>query len=233
MINIINLNKKYRNKIILDNINLNIEKGKIIGLLGPNGSGKTTLMKILLNITKEDNGEIYINNKKKSEETNKYISFLPDAPFIDKDLSINEARNYFKFFYTDFNDKKFENLINKLNLNLKDKIKNLSKGNIEKLNLILILSRDAKIYILDEPIAGVDIVTRNEILKLIIENISDESTAIISTHLIKDIEHIFDQVMFLKDANIDKIYNVEDIRINKNISVEDLYLEYFGGENYD
>ena len=190
-------------------------------------------MKILLNITKEDNGEIYINNKKKSEETNKYISFLPDAPFIDKDLSINEARNYFKFFYTDFNDKKFENLINKLNLNLKDKIKNLSKGNIEKLNLILILSRDAKIYILDEPIAGVDIVTRNEILKLIIENISDESTAIISTHLIKDIEHIFDQVMFLKDANIDKIYNVEDIRINKNISVEDLYLEYFGGKNHD
>lgn len=233
MINIKNLNKKYRNKIILDNINLNIEKGKIIGLLGPNGSGKTTLMKILLNITKEDNGEIYINNEKKSEETNKYISFLPDVPFIDKDLSINEARNYFKFFYTDFNDKKFENLINKLNLNLKDKIKNLSKGNIEKLNLILILSRDAKIYILDEPIAGVDIVTRNEILKLIIENISDESTAIISTHLIKDIEHIFDQVMFLKDANIDKIYNVEDIRINKNISVEDLYLEYFGGKNYD
>lgn len=233
MINIINLNKKYRNKIILDNINLNIEKGKIIGLLGPNGSGKTTLMKILLNITKEDSGEIYINNKKKSEETNKYISFLPDAPFIDKDLNINEARNYFKFFYTDFNDKKFENLINKLNLNLKDKIKNLSKGNIEKLNLILILSRDAKIYILDEPIAGVDIVTRNEILKLIIENISDESTAIISTHLIKDIEHIFDQVMFLKDANIDKIYNVEDIRINKNISVEDLYLEYFGGKNHD
>ena len=233
MINIKNLNKKYRNKIILDNINLNIEKGKIIGLLGPNGSGKTTLMKILLNITKEDNGEIYINNEKKSEETNKYISFLPDAPFIDKDLSINEARNYFKFFYTDFNDKKFENLINKLNLNLKDKIKNLSKGNIEKLNLILILSRDAKIYILDEPIAGVDIVTRNEILKLIIENISDESTAIISTHLIKDIEHIFDQVMFLKDANIDKIYNVEDIRINKNISVEDSYLEYFGGKNHD
>lgn len=233
MINIINLNKKYRNKIILDNINLNIEKGKIIGLLGPNGSGKTTLMKILLNITKEDSGEIYINNKKKSEETNKYISFLPDAPFIDKDLNINEARNYFKFFYTDFNDKKFENLINKLNLNLKDKIKNLSKGNIEKLNLILILSRDAKIYILDGPIAGVDIVTRNEILKLIIENISDESTAIISTHLIKDIEHIFDQVMFLKDANIDKIYNVEDIRINKNISVEDLYLEYFGGKNHD
>ena len=233
MINIINLNKKYRNKIILDNINLNIEKGKIIGLLGPNGSGKTTLMKILLNITKEDNGEIYINNEKKSEATNKYISFLPDAPFIDKDLNINEARNYFKFFYTDFNDKKFENLINKLNLNLKDKIKNLSKGNIEKLNLILILSRDAKIYILDEPIAGVDIVTRNEILKLIIENISDESTAIISTHLIKDIEHIFDQVIFLKDANIDKIYNVEDIRINKNISVEDLYLEYFGGKNHD
>ena len=233
MINIKNLNKKYRNKIILDNINLDIEKGKIIGLLGPNGSGKTTLMKILLNITKEDSGEIYINNEKKSEETNKYISFLPDAPFIDKDLSINEARNYFKFFYTDFNDKKFENLINKLNLNLKDKIKNLSKGNIEKLNLILILSRDAKIYILDEPIAGVDIVTRNEILKLIIENISDESTAIISTHLIKDIEHIFDQVMFLKDANIDKIYNVEDIRINKNISVEDLYLEYFGGKNHD
>ena len=233
MINIKNLNKKYRNKIILNNINLNIEKGKIIGLLGPNGSGKTTLMKILLNITKEDNGEIYINNEKKSEETNKYISFLPDAPFIDKDLSINEARNYFKFFYTDFNDKKFENLINKLNLNLKDKIKNLSKGNIEKLNLILILSRDAKIYILDEPIAGVDIVTRNEILKLIIENISDESTAIISTHLIKDIEHIFDQVIFLKDANIDKIYNVEDIRINKNISVEDLYLEYFGCKNHD
>lgn len=233
MISIKNLTKIYNNNTILNDLTLNIESGKIIGLLGPNGSGKTTLLKIITNITPFSMGKITINGEPKSFKTNKYISYLPDTPFCDTNLSIKNAISQFKYFYSDFDEQKAIKLLNTLKLNINQKIKTLSKGSIEKLHLILILSRNTKLYILDEPIAGVDIITRQEIMKLISENINKNSSAIITTHLISDIEQLFDQVAFLKNGKIDKIFDVEQLRYDYNKSVEDLYKEYFGGNSND
>lgn len=233
MLSVKDLTKEYGKKIVLKNFNLELENGKILGLLGPNGCGKTTFMKILTNTTPFNKGVIKINGENLSYITNKYISYLPDTPFCDTSLTIKAAIEQFKYFYTDFDDAKSNLLLDKLNLDINQKIKSLSKGMLEKLHLILILSRNAKLYILDEPIAGVDIVTRKEIMKLISENIEKDSSVIVTTHLISDIEQLFDKVAFLKDGKIDKVFDVEDVRNNKNMSVEDLYIEYFGGGSND
>lgn len=232
LLEIKNLTKKINGKIILDGVNFELDKGKIIGLLGPNGSGKTTLMKILLSLNNFNQGELLFNGQKLSKFSNTDISFLPDTNFLDKSMKVKNAISQFSYFYPNFNVEKAEKLLKELNLNKNEKIKNLSKGMLEKLNLILVLSKECSLYILDEPIAGVDILTRNQILKLIIENINDESSVIISTHLIKDIEQIFDQVVFIKNGNLSAIYDVEDIRKNNN-SVEELYIELFGGVSND
>lgn len=229
MLSIKNLNKSYDKNLVLDNVNLELGEGKILGLLGPNGSGKTSLMKVLVNLGSFDSGEITINNENISRKTNRYVSYLPEVNFLDKNLTIKEAIENYKIFYSDFNEEKSEKLLKELNLNKKQKIKKLSKGMKEKLNLILILSRDANLYILDEPIAGVDIVTRKQILKLIIENINENSSVIVTTHLIKDIEQIFDEVCFLNNGKMSELYNVDEIRDSEK-SVEDLYLDFFGGE---
>ncbi len=229
MLSIKNLNKSFGKNLVLNNVNLELSSGKILGLLGPNGSGKTSLMKILVNLGAYDSGEIEIMGEKLCKETNRHISYLPDVIFLDENMSIGQAIANHKFFYEDFNEAKSEKLLNELKLDKKQKIKRLSKGMKEKLNLILVLSRDAKLYILDEPIAGVDIVTRQQILKLIIENINEDASVIVTTHLIKDIEQIFDEVCFLNEGNISEIYNVEDVRVNNEKSVEELYLEFFGG----
>ncbi|WP_156285899.1 ABC transporter ATP-binding protein [Oceanivirga salmonicida] len=229
MLSIKNLNKSFGSNLILNNVNLELSNGKILGLLGPNGSGKTSLMKILVNIGAYDSGEIEIMGEKLCKETNRYISYLPDVIFLDENMSIGQAISNHKLFYKDFNEEKSEKLLKELKLDKKQKIKRLSKGMKEKLNLILVLSRDAKLFILDEPIAGVDIVTRQQILKLIIENINEDASVIVTTHLIKDIEQIFDEVCFLNEGNISKIYNVEEVRVNNEKSVEELYLEFFGG----
>lgn len=233
MISINNLTKKFKNKVILNNLNLFLENGKILGLLGPNGSGKTTLLKILSNTSKTDSGSIIINNEKLSYKTNEFVAFLPDVPFADTSNTIEQSILEFKYFYKDFDENKANNLLKKLNLNKKAKIKTLSKGMLEKLHLILILSRKAKLYILDEPIAGVDIVTRNEIMNLLTENLESDACVIVTTHLIHDIEQIFDKVCFLKNGQIDKIYDVEEVRSTKNKSIEELYIEYFGDDNND
>lgn len=233
MLSIKNLIKKYKNKSVLKNLNLELNSGEILGLLGPNGCGKTTLMKILSTTNSYNSGEIVINGEKLGYITNKYVAFLPDTPFVDKSDTIKNAIDEYSYFFDDFDNTKADILLQKLNLNKNQKISTLSKGMVEKLQLILILSRNAKLYILDEPIAGVDIVTRKEIMKLITENINQDSSVIITTHLISDIEQLFDKVAFLKDGKIDKIHDVETIRYETKKSVEQLYIEYFGGNIND
>ncbi|WP_288847507.1 ABC transporter ATP-binding protein [uncultured Sneathia sp.] len=233
MLSIKNLIKKYKNKSVLKNLNLELNSGEILGLLGPNGCGKTTLMKILSTTNSYNSGEIVINGEKLGYITNKYVAFLPDTPFIDKNDTIKNAIDEYSYFFDDFDNTKADILLQKLNLNKNQKISTLSKGMVEKLQLILILSRNAKLYILDEPIAGVDIVTRKEIMKLITENINQDSSVIITTHLISDIEQLFDKVAFLKDGKIDKIHDVETIRYETKKSVEQLYIECFGGNIND
>lgn len=233
MLSIKNLIKKYKNKSVLKNLNLELNSGEILGLLGPNGCGKTTLMKILSTTNSYNSGEIVINGEKLGYITNKYVAFLPDTPFVDKSDTIKKAIDEYSYFFGDFDNTKADILLQKLNLNKNQKISTLSKGMVEKLQLILILSRNAKLYILDEPIAGVDIVTRKEIMKLITENINQDSSVIITTHLISDIEQLFDKVAFLKDGKIDKIHDVETIRYETKKSVEQLYIECFGGNIND
>lgn len=233
MLSIKNLIKKYKNKSVLKNLNLELNSGEILGLLGPNGCGKTTLMKILSTTNSYNSGEIVINGEKLGYITNKYVAFLPDTPFVDKSDTIKKAIDEYSYFFDDFDNTKADILLQKLNLNKNQKISTLSKGMVEKLQLILILSRNAKLYILDEPIAGVDIVTRKEIMKLITENINQDSSVIITTHLISDIEQLFDKVAFLKDGKIDKIHVVETIRYETKKSVEQLYIECFGGNIND
>lgn len=233
MLSIKNLIKKYKNKSVLKNLNLELNSGEILGLLGPNGCGKTTLMKILSTTNSYNSGEIVINGEKLGYITNKYVAFLPDTPFVDKSNTIKKAIDEYSYFFDDFDNTKADILLQKLNLNKNQKISTLSKGMVEKLQLILILSRNAKLYILDEPIAGVDIVTRKEIMKLITENINQDSSVIITTHLISDIEQLFDKVAFLKDGKIDKIHDVETLRYETKKSVEQLYLECFGGNIND
>lgn len=233
MLSIKNLIKKYKNKSVLKNLNLELNSGEILGLLGPNGCGKTTLMKILSTTNSYNSGEIVINGEKLGYITNKYVAFLPDTPFVDKSDTIKNAIDEYSYFFDDFDNTKADILLQKLNLNKNQKISTLSKGMVEKLQLILILSRNAKLYILDEPIAGVDFVTRKEIMKLITENINQDSSVIITTHLISDIEQLFDKVAFLKDGKIDKIHDVETIRYETKKSVEQLYIECFGGNIND
>lgn len=223
-----NLTKKYANKTALDNVNLNIERGKVVGILGPNGSGKTTLIKILTGLLRQTSGEVLIDGNKVGVKTKSAVSYLPDRNFLYKWMRIEDACHMYKDFYTDFDEVKFNELLAFMNLNRSMKIDSLSKGMHEKLNLALVLSRNAKLYILDEPIAGVDPVARDQILDAIINNYNEDSSMIITTHLVRDMESMFDEVVFLKDGQIVLTGNAEALREEKAKQIEEIYKEIFG-----
>ncbi|WP_064592324.1 ABC transporter ATP-binding protein [Streptobacillus moniliformis] len=226
VLDIKNLNKKYLNSVVLNNLNLTLKENTIVGILGPNGSGKTTLLKIIAGLAKESSGEVLINGLKPSTKTKNMVSYLSDKNFIDNSLKVYQALNLYNDFF-DFDMNKAVRLLDEMKINIKSEIASLSKGMKEKVFLILTLSRNAKIFILDEPIAGVDIITRDQILNIIIENVLENSTMLITTHLIKDIERIFDEVAFLKDGKIDKVYKVDELRENSGLTIEELYKEIF------
>lgn len=228
IVEINNLTKKYVNKTALDNISLNIERGKVVGILGPNGSGKTTLIKILTGLLRQTSGEVLIYGNNVGVKTKSVVSYLPDRNFLYKWMRIEDACHMYKDFYTDFDDAKFNELLAFMNLNRSMKIDSLSKGMHEKLNLALVLSRNAKLYILDEPIAGVDPVARDQILDAIINNYNEDSSMIITTHLVRDMESMFDEVVFLKDGQIVLTGNAETLREEKGKQVEEIYKEIFG-----
>ncbi|KYH27319.1 MULTISPECIES: ABC transporter ATP-binding protein [Clostridium] len=221
------LSKSYLNKKALKNVDLSLEKGKILGLLGPNGSGKTTLIKIAVGILRQSKGSILIDGKKVGVETKKIISYLPDRNHLYKWMKIKDAVEFFKDFYSDFDENRCEELLKFMDLDKDLKVTALSKGMMEKLNLSLVLSRRAKLYILDEPLAGVDPVAREKILDAIIQNYNEESSMIITTHLVKDIERVFDDVAFIKNGEIVLSGSAEDLRFEKQKSINELFKEVF------
>ncbi|BDR76205.1 ABC transporter ATP-binding protein [Clostridium tetani] len=217
--------KKYGNKIVLNNLNLKIPKGKIIGLLGPNGVGKTTLIKVIASLLNYNSGQITIDGKSPGVDTKKIVAYLPDSEFLYQWMSIAEAINFFKKSFEDFDDVKAYSMINTLNLDSKQKIKSLSKGMQEKLNISLTFSRKSKLFILDEPLAAVDVVTRDKIIEIILKNFDKNSSILISTHLINDIEYLFNEVVFINDGKTILHGDVLNLKNKYKKSIQDLFKE--------
>ena len=222
-----NLSKKYGHKLALDGINLSLNSGRIIGLLGPNGSGKTTFIKLINGLLAPTKGELFINGNAPGVETKKIVSYLPERTYLDETQKVSEAITFFEDFYEDFDRTRAISMLEKLHIDPSSRIKTLSKGTKEKVQLILVMSRHAKLYCLDEPIAGVDPAARDYILSTIINNYEQDSTILISTHLISDVENILDEVVFIQNGHIVLQNDVEDIRFNQGKSVDVLFREVF------
>lgn len=224
-----NLTKSYkRNKLVLNNLNLEIPAGRIIGLLGPNGCGKSTLIKLISGLLQPNSGEILVDGIPVSDKTNALISYLPERTYFNSWMKVEELIMYFEEFYADFNTERAFKLLYDLNIDPKAKLKTLSKGTKEKVQLILVMSRDAKLYLLDEPIAGVDPAAREYILSTIVSNYNPEATIIITTHLITDVEQVLDDYVFLSfGGQILASGNAEQARIENGKSLDMLFREVF------
>lgn len=227
LIEIKNVSKSYGKKQALNNINITIEPGKIYGLLGPNGSGKTTLIKLINDLLTPASGEILIKGEKPGIESKKIISYLPERTYLNMNFKVKELLDFFQDFYENFNKEKAQELLKKLNINEEDKLKTMSKGTKEKVQLILVMSRKADIYILDEPIGGVDPASRDYILETILNNFDENSSMIISTHLIQDIENILDNVIFINNGNIILNDIADNIRKEKEKTIDQVFREEF------
>ena len=222
-----NLTKNYGGLVALNNINLKVESGKIIGLLGPNGSGKTTLIKIINGLLTPTSGEVLINGNKPGIETKKQVAYLPDNSYLNSWMTVEQIVKMFSDFYADFRPELAYEMLSRLGITPKAKLKTLSKGNKEKVCLILVMSRNALLYVLDEPIAGVDPATRDYVISTIINNYNPEASVIISTHLIADIEQVLDEVIFINKGNITLQKSVDEIREENQKSVDELFREEF------
>lgn len=222
-----NVTKSYGATAALDNISLEISAGKIVGLLGPNGSGKTTLIKLINGLLQPNKGRVLINGQDPSPATKAIVSYLLDTTYLNEEMKVKDALTYFKTFYQDFNFERAQHLLADLGIDENSRLKKLSKGNKEKVQLILVMSREARLYVLDEPIGGVDPAARDYILNTIINNYSPTSTVLISTHLISDIEPILDEIIFLKDGKVVRQGNVDDIRYESGESIDQLFRQEF------
>ena len=222
-----NLTKKYDTKVALQNVSFSLERGKIVGLLGPNGSGKTTLIKLMNGLLVPTEGEIRINGIAPGYETKSMVSYLPDKNYLDDSMRVFELLSLFSDFYDDFDRQKAEAMLSDLGINGKHKMKTLSKGTKEKVQLVLVMSRKADLYLLDEPIGGVDPATRDYILNTIVKNNHENATVLISTHLIADVEDILDEVLFLKDGNVLLHETRADILEREGKSVDAWFREVF------
>ncbi len=221
------LTKCYGAKTALDSMDLHIGLGKIVGLLGPNGSGKTTLIKLANGLLQPTGGSIRIAGMKPGVESKAIVSYLPDADWLPDWMRVEQLVELFTDFYKDFNPARANEMLAKLNLQPKAALKTLSKGNKEKVQLILAMSRNARLYLLDEPIGGVDPAARDYILHTILSNYSKDATVLISTHLIEDIEPVLDEAVFLKEGKVFAHRNVDDIRENEGMSVDAYFREVF------
>lgn len=228
LVEIHNLKKSYdKRKEALHDLTLTLPRGRIVGLLGPNGSGKTTLIKLLNGLLVPDGGEILIDGEKPGPSTKAKVSYLPERTYLKNGATIRELLSYFQDFYDDFRTDRAKEMLAALRIEENARIRALSKGTREKVQLILVMSRDASLYILDEPIAGVDPAARDYILRTIITNYNENATVLISTHLINDIENILDEVVFMKEGRLLLQTSVEEIREEKGKSVDAYFREVF------
>jgi len=221
------LTKKYGDKCALNNIDLSINRGRIVGLLGPNGSGKSTIIKLANGLLLPSSGGIYINGEEPGVNTKKIVSYLPERSYLSDWMKVSDIIKFFQDFYSNFNVSKAYEMLKRLNISPEDKLKTMSKGTKEKVQLILVMSREADLYLLDEPIGGVDPAARDYILNTIISNYSENATVVISTHLIADIEKVLDDVIFINQGNVVMSAAVDEIREEKGKSVDDLFREVF------
>ena len=227
LLEINNVSKTFDKRVILDDINLTIPKGKIIGLLGKNGAGKTTLIKLINGLLTKDSGTILFKGKEIGVYSKEHISYLPERTYLDKSMKVCDVINYFNDFYKNFNEKKAYTLLKDLKLDKDSRIVKMSKGMQEKLQLILVMSRDADLYILDEPLSGVDPATRDYILDTILSNFKEGASIIISTHLITDIERILDEVIFLDEGKVVLTRSADDLRNKENASIDEIFRRMF------
>lgn len=221
------LSKSFDGKKILDDVNLEIPEGKIIGLLGKNGAGKSTLIKLINDLLVPNSGEILFKGKKIGVYSKEHISYLPERTYLDKGMTIDKTIKFFEDFYKDFSKEKAYKLLKDLDLDVNKKIVKMSKGMQEKLQLVLVMSREADLYILDEPLGGVDPATRDYILDTILSNFKEGSSVIISTHLISDIERILDEVIFIDNGKIILTSSADDLREKENASIDEIFRRMF------
>lgn len=227
LLEIKNLFKSYDSKEVLKDINLKIPRGKIIGLLGKNGTGKTTLIKLINDLLTPTSGKVFVNGKEIGIESKNIISYLPERTYLNKNMKVIEVIKYFKDFYDNFDDQKALKLLDDLKLDVNQKLSKMSKGMQEKVQLVLVMSRKAELYILDEPLGGVDPATRDYILDTILNNFSENATVIISTHLISDIERILDEVIFIDDGKIILHEDTDKLRKEENESIDQIFRRKF------
>lgn len=227
LVEIVNLTKKYGTNMAVNHLTVSLPKGKIIGLLGPNGSGKTTLIKMLNGLLTPTEGTILIDGNNVGTVTKSKVAYLPDRTYLTMNQTIREILDYFQDFYVDFSRERAEEMLKSLGIDPTVKMRTLSKGTKEKVQLILVMSRNASLYILDEPIAGVDPAARDYILRTIINNYNPEATVLISTHLIEDVEQVLDEVIFMRYGQLVLYTSVDNIREEKGKSVDAYFREVF------
>ena len=223
----ININKNFGDKKILKDVNLTIPRGKIIGLLGKNGTGKSTLIKLINDLLTPTSGEILVNGKEIGIESKKIISYLPERTYLDKTMTVEKVVEYFEDFYDNFDSKKARKLLEDLGLDINQKLSKMSKGMQEKVQLVLVMSRKADLYILDEPLGGVDPATRDYILDTILTNFNEGASVIISTHLISDVERILDEVIFIDKGKIVLQSDSDQLRKKENGSIDEIFRRMF------
>ena len=227
LLEIKNLNKSFDNKEILKDINITISTGRIVGLLGKNGVGKSTLIKLINDLLTPTSGEILIKGNKIGVETKKIISYLPERTYLNKQMKVSEVISYFEDFYTDFDSNKAKKLLKDLDLDINQKLSKMSKGMQEKVQLVLVMSRNADLYVLDEPLGGVDPATRDYILDTILSNFNENASVIISTHLISDIEKILDEVVFIDKGQIVLQSDADKLRNKEKLSIDEIFRRMF------
>lgn len=227
LLNCQGLTKKYGSFYALSNFSLTLGRGEIVGLLGPNGSGKTTLIKLINGLLIPSGGHVMINQMAPCPDTKKIISYLPERSYLNAQMRVDEILTYFSAFYEDFSMEAAKRMLQDLEIDTGKRLRTLSKGAKEKVQLVLVMSRQAQLYILDEPIGGVDPAARDYILRTILSNYNEEATILLSTHLITDIEHILDRVLFIQNGQLTLNATVDEIRTERGKSVDSLFREVF------